>query len=78
MWSGARRAPRPSGLSGYVDVGAQKLYYARRGAGHPLVLLHGAFGTIESCFAGRAPQWPAVLARAEPAHSVAQVAAAMR
>jgi pimeloyl-ACP methyl ester carboxylesterase len=36
--------------SGYVDVGALELYHERHGAGPPLVLLHGAFGTIESCF----------------------------
>lgn len=37
--------------SGHVDVGALDLYYERHGAGPPLVLLHGAFATIESCFA---------------------------
>jgi pimeloyl-ACP methyl ester carboxylesterase len=41
--------------SGYVDVGALELYYERHGAGVPLVLLHGAMGTIESCFAGLLP-----------------------
>ena len=36
--------------SGYVDVGELELYCERHGEGPPLVLLHGAFGTIESCF----------------------------
>jgi pimeloyl-ACP methyl ester carboxylesterase len=38
-----------------VDVGALDLYYERRGEGPPLVLIHGAFGTIESCFAELLP-----------------------
>jgi pimeloyl-ACP methyl ester carboxylesterase len=42
--------------SGYVDVGALDLYYERHGHGAPLVLLHGALGTIESCFAGLLPE----------------------
>jgi pimeloyl-ACP methyl ester carboxylesterase len=41
--------------SGYVDLGQLKLYHERHGDGPPLVLLHGAFGTIESCFAGLLP-----------------------
>jgi pimeloyl-ACP methyl ester carboxylesterase len=42
--------------SGHVDVGELELYYERHGDGHPLVLLHGAFGTIESCFAALLPE----------------------
>jgi pimeloyl-ACP methyl ester carboxylesterase len=42
--------------SGYADVGALDLYYERHGEGSPLVLLHGALGTIESCFAGLLPE----------------------
>ena len=42
-WLRAHRPPRPSGAD-------------RRGDGHPLVLPHGAFGTIESCFAGLLPE----------------------
>jgi pimeloyl-ACP methyl ester carboxylesterase len=41
--------------TGYVDVGALELYNERHGSGPPLRLLHGAFGTIESCFAGLLP-----------------------
>jgi pimeloyl-ACP methyl ester carboxylesterase len=47
--------PAIPGFRGYVDVGALELYCERHGDGHPLVLLHGAFGTIESCFAGLLP-----------------------
>ena len=47
-------------VSGYVGVGGGlELYYERHGRGDPLVLLHGALGTIDSCFAGLLP----VLAR---------------
>jgi pimeloyl-ACP methyl ester carboxylesterase len=46
---------RPSS-SGYVDVGELELYWERHGHGAPLVLLHGAMGTIESCFAGLLPE----------------------
>jgi pimeloyl-ACP methyl ester carboxylesterase len=42
--------------SGYVDVGALEMYYERHGDGPALVLLHGAFGTIESCFASLLPE----------------------
>jgi pimeloyl-ACP methyl ester carboxylesterase len=48
-------SPGSPGFRGYVDAGALELYCERHGAGHPLVLLHGAFGTIESCFAGLLP-----------------------
>jgi pimeloyl-ACP methyl ester carboxylesterase len=44
--------PKPSG---HVDVGELELYYERHGDGPPLVLFHGAFGTIESCFAELLP-----------------------
>jgi pimeloyl-ACP methyl ester carboxylesterase len=41
--------------SGHFDVGELELYCERHGDGPPLVLLHGAFGTIESCFAELLP-----------------------
>ena len=47
--------PAAPGFRGYVDAGALQLYCERHGAGYPLVLLHGAFGTIESSFAGLLP-----------------------
>jgi pimeloyl-ACP methyl ester carboxylesterase len=46
---------RPSRRSGYISVGALEMYFERHGTGPPLVLLHGAFGTIESCFAELRP-----------------------
>ncbi len=50
----ARSVPAPL-ESGYINVGALGIYYERRGHGAPLALLHGAMGTIESCFAQLAP-----------------------
>jgi pimeloyl-ACP methyl ester carboxylesterase len=40
----------PPKSSGHVDVGALDMYYEIHGEGWPLVLLHGAMGTIQSCF----------------------------
>jgi pimeloyl-ACP methyl ester carboxylesterase len=45
----------PSRSSGYVDVGRVELYHERHGQGRPIVLLHGAMGTIESCFSALLP-----------------------
>lgn len=42
--------PAPDGSRGL------ELYHERTGSGPPLVLLHGAFGTIESCFAELRPR----------------------
>ena len=42
-------------FAGHANVGELDLYYERHGQGTPLVLLHGVFGTIESCFAGLLP-----------------------
>jgi pimeloyl-ACP methyl ester carboxylesterase len=53
--SAAAVAPVSPRSSGHVDVGGLELYYERHGRGAPLVLLHGAFGTIESCFAALVP-----------------------
>jgi hypothetical protein len=41
--------------NGYAEVNGVNMYYEHHGDGPPLVLLHGAFGTIESCFAGLLP-----------------------
>jgi pimeloyl-ACP methyl ester carboxylesterase len=41
--------------SGYQPVGELDLYYEVHGGGPPLILLHGAMGTIESCFAALLP-----------------------
>src|SRR6266498_4486495 len=45
----------PSTTSGYVAVNGLHMYYEMHGEGQPLVLLHGALGTIESCFANLLP-----------------------
>jgi pimeloyl-ACP methyl ester carboxylesterase len=39
----------------YAAVNGLNLYYEIHGEGRPLVLLHGAMGTIESCFAQLLP-----------------------
>jgi len=41
--------------AGYVPVNGLEMYYEIHGDGSPLVLLHGAMGTIDSCFAGLLP-----------------------
>jgi pimeloyl-ACP methyl ester carboxylesterase len=46
----------PPTQSGYVNVGLLDMYYERHGSGAPMVLLHGAIGTIESCFATLLPE----------------------
>jgi pimeloyl-ACP methyl ester carboxylesterase len=43
-------------ISGHVPVGGLDLYFEDHGSGRPLVLLHGALGTIESCFADLLPR----------------------
>lgn len=53
--SGRQTAAGPAS-SGYVDAGPVAMYFERHGSGPALVLLHGAFGTIESCFAGLLPR----------------------
>lgn len=41
--------------SGYASVGDLKMYYELHGRGPAVVLIHGTFGTIESCFAELLP-----------------------
>jgi pimeloyl-ACP methyl ester carboxylesterase len=43
------------GAGSYVRVNGLDVYYEIHGSGFPLVLLHGAMGTIESCFADLLP-----------------------
>lgn len=40
----------------YARINGLDLYYERHGQGRPTLLLHGAMGTIESCFAGLLPR----------------------
>jgi pimeloyl-ACP methyl ester carboxylesterase len=42
--------------SGYVAVNGLDMYYEVHGAGPTLVLLHGAMGTIDSCFSTLLPR----------------------
>jgi pimeloyl-ACP methyl ester carboxylesterase len=42
--------------SGYAPVNGIKVYYEVYGAGRPLVLLHGAFMTIQSCWGQFIPE----------------------
>jgi len=48
-------AGRPGATSGYVPVKGLDMYYEIHGDGSPLALLHGAMGTIDSCFANLLP-----------------------
>jgi pimeloyl-ACP methyl ester carboxylesterase len=48
-------ARRPGATSGYMPVNGLDMYYEIHGAGSPLALLHGAMGTIDSCFARLLP-----------------------
>ena len=35
-------------MTGYIDAGGVHTYYGVRGAGDPVVMLHGGFATIET------------------------------
>ena len=48
-------ARRPAATSGYVPVNGLDMYYEIHGDGFPLALVHGAMGTIDSCFARLLP-----------------------
>jgi pimeloyl-ACP methyl ester carboxylesterase len=48
-------AGRPGAASGYVPVNGLDMYYEIHGGGSPLALVHGAMGTIDSCFANLLP-----------------------
>jgi len=55
MTTTSERAPSPELRSGTVPVNGLDLYYEMHGRGDPLVLLHGAMGTIDVCFADLIP-----------------------
>ncbi len=42
--------------SSLIEIGAAPIYFEIHGRGDPLVLLHGALGTIQSCFAALLPR----------------------
>ena len=49
-------APETAEKSGYASVNGVKLYYEERGAGAPVVLLHGGINTLETTFANLIPE----------------------
>ncbi len=46
---------QPAPQTGYAPVNGLEMYYEIHGSGHPLVLLHGGFGTIETEFGPMLP-----------------------
>ena len=48
-------AHRSGATTGYLPVNGLDMYYEIHGDGSPLVLLHGAMGTIDSCFGDLLP-----------------------
>jgi pimeloyl-ACP methyl ester carboxylesterase len=42
-------APAPASPGAYADVNGVKMYYEVHGKGRPIVLVHGAFCTIDAC-----------------------------
>ncbi len=53
LWLATPEAPEGSG---YASVNGVKLYYEVRGAGAPVVLLHGGINTLETTFASLMPE----------------------
>jgi pimeloyl-ACP methyl ester carboxylesterase len=47
---------QPSAKTGYAPVNGLKMYYEVHGSGRPLVLLHGAFNTIDLAFGMLIPE----------------------
>jgi len=64
--------------SGYAEVNGLRMYYEVHGTGRPLVLLHGAFGTIESCFAGLLPEPEGIPKRRAPGRAAGRLAERIR
>lgn len=50
MSEGKGRQVSEPEYSGYFNIGELDMYYETQGQGPPLILLHGAMGTIENCF----------------------------
>jgi pimeloyl-ACP methyl ester carboxylesterase len=55
IMAAASGVKRPGSIAGYLPVNGLEMYYEIHGEGSPLVLLHGAMGTIDSCFANLLP-----------------------
>jgi len=62
----------------YAGVNGLRMYYEVYGTGRPLVLLHGAFGTIESCFAGPLPEPEGIPKRRAPRRASGRLAERIR
>jgi hypothetical protein len=54
------------------------MYYEVHGIGRPLVLLHGAFGTFESCFAGLLPEPEGIPERRAPRRAAGRLTERIR
>lgn len=65
-------------MNGYAEVNGLRMYYEVHGTGRPLVLLHGAFGTIESCFAGLLPEPEGIPKRRAPRRASGRLAERIR
>jgi hypothetical protein len=64
--------------NGYAEVNGLNMCYERHGDGSPLVLLHGMFGTIESCFAGLLPEPEGIPKRRAPPRASGRLAERIR
>jgi pimeloyl-ACP methyl ester carboxylesterase len=73
-----RRIDFPRTEPCYAEVNGLRMYYERHGDGPPLVLLHGAFGTIESCFAGLLPEPEGIPKRRAPRRASGRLAERIR
>ena len=65
-------------MNGYAEVNGLRMYYEVHGTGRPLVLLHGAFGTIESCFSGLQPEPEGIPKRRAPRRASGRLAERIR
>jgi hypothetical protein len=60
--------------SGYAGVNGLRMYYEVHGTGRPLHLRYGAFGTIDSCFAGLLPEPEGIPKRRAPRRASGRLA----
>jgi hypothetical protein len=64
--------------NGYAEVNSLRMYYEVHETGRPLVLLRGAFGTIESSFAGLLPEPERIPKRRAPRRASGRLAERIR